>query len=214
MVMSYKTRTHAGQILAQELESMNFGQRPVVLAIPNGGIPVGSEIANALNAEFDIIIVRKLQIPDNPEAGFGALTSFGSLLLNQRLVTSIGMNQEQIEKVIELTMTQIEARKEAYHNLVRDVYLSEKDVILVDDGMASGYTMLAAIELVKSLSPNRVIIATPTASEHAANLVKKEVDAFICPRVETGWVFAVANAYDSWYDVPDSEVIKILRKYR
>ena len=89
-MISYRDRTNAGQVLAQELNNIRFETRPVVLAIPNGGIPVGVEIAKSLNAELDAIIVRKLQVPGNPEAGFGALTSQGSLLLNERLVRSIG----------------------------------------------------------------------------------------------------------------------------
>jgi len=211
---SYENRTEAGQVLAKKLKDNRFETRPVVLAIPNGGIPVGVEIAETLAAELDVIIVRKLQVPGNTEAGFGALTSQGSLLLNERLVRSIGLNQHQIDSVVKQTQEQIEKRKADYRGLVGIVDPTGKDVILVDDGLASGYTMMAAIESVKGLRPNSIIVAVPTASSSAANLVKGSGSVLICPRIESGFIFAVANAYKKWYDVPDSEVIDILEEFR
>ena len=210
----YRDRTEAGQVLAQELHKIRFDTRPVVLTIPNGGIPVGVEIAESLDAELDAIIVRKLQVPGNPEAGFGALTSQGALLLNESLVRSIGLKQIQIDMVVKQTQEQIERRKTDYRGLVGIVDPSEKDVILVDDGIASGYTMLAAIESVRGLGPKSITVAAPTSSESAAHHVGEEVSALICPRIESGFIFAVANAYENWYDVPDSQVIDILENYR
>jgi predicted phosphoribosyltransferase len=213
-LISYEDRTEAGQVLVQDLNNIRFESRPVVLAIPNGGIPVGVEIAKSLDAELDAITVRKLQVPGNPEAGFGALTSQGSLLLNERLVRSIGLNQKQIDMVVKQTQDQIDLRKADYRGLVGTVDPSEKDVILVDDGIASGYTMMAAIESVRSLAPNSITVAAPTSSSSAAHLVGGEVQNLICPRIESGFIFAVANAYKNWYDVPDTEVIDILENYR
>ena len=213
-MISYRDRTKAGQVLARELNNIRFETRPVVIAIPNGGIPVGVEIAKSLHAELDAIIVRKLQVPGNPEAGFGALTSQDVLLLNESLVRSIGLKQIQIDSVVKQTQGQIERRKADYRGLVGIVDPSEKDVILVDDGIASGYTMMAAIESVRGLAPNSITVAAPTASESAAHLVGDEVSVLVCPRIETGFIFAVANAYVKWYDVPDSEVILVLEDYR
>ena len=175
---------------------------------------MGVEIARALDAELDAIIVRKLQVPGNPEAGFGALTSHGSLLLNERLVRSIGLKQHQIKMVVNQTQEQIDCRKADYHGLVGVVDLSDKDVILVDDGLASGYTMMAAIDSISSLAPNSITVAVPTSSGSAADLVRKKVERLVCPRIESGFIFAVANAYKYWYDVPDGEVIEILTEYR
>lgn len=213
-MITYRNRTDAGKVLVKEVEKIRFESRPVVLAIPNGGVPVGIQIAKALNAELDAIIVRKLQVPGNTEAGFGALTSHGAVLLNDRLVRSIGLKQVQIDYAIEKTQQQIDNRKEDYRGLVGVVDPSGRDVILVDDGIASGYTMLAAIESVRTLGPNSIMVATPTSSNSAANLVGQEVDVLVCPRIETGFYFAVANAYVKWYDVPDTEVIEILEHYR
>jgi len=214
LLITYKDRTEAGQVLARNLKDTVFESRPVVLAIPNGGIPVGVEIADELDADLDAIIVRKLQIPGNPEAGFGALTSQGALLLNERLVRSVGLNQNQIDMVVKQTQDQIDRRKADYRGLVGIVDSSEKDVILVDDGIASGYTMMAAIESVRGLSPNSITVAVPTASGSAAHLIGKEEVSLVCPRIESGFIFAVANAYKNWFDIPDSEVIQILERFR
>lgn len=211
---SYEDRTEAGRVLARELESIDFKTRPIVLAIPNGGVPVGVEISKSLNADLDAIIVRKLQVPGNPEAGFGALTSHGSLLLNESLVRSIGLNQRQIDLVVKQTQDQIARRKADYRGLVGIIQPSNRDVILVDDGLASGYTMKAAIESVRTLAPNRIIVAVPTSSGSASDLIGSEVDHLICPRIESGFIFAVASAYKKWYDVSDSEVVEILENFR
>jgi putative phosphoribosyl transferase len=213
-LISYRDRTEAGRVLAQELINNQFDTHPLVLAIPNGGIAVGVEIAKSLDAELDAIIVRKLQVPGNPEAGFGALTSQGSLLLNERLVRRIGLRQMQIDMVVKQTQEQIDRRKADYRDLVGIIDPSKKDVILVDDGIASGYTMKAAIESVRTFSPKSIIVAAPTASRSAARLIVDEVRHLICPRIESGFIFAVANAYKNWYDVPDSEVVDILQNYR
>jgi putative phosphoribosyl transferase len=213
-MISYKNRTEAGQVLVKTLKGVQFHSQPVVLAIPNGGVPVGVEIAKSLDADLDAIIVRKLQVPGNTEAGFGALTSQGSLLLNERLVRSIGLNQSAIDLVVKQTQEQIDKRKADYQGLIGLIDSSGRDVILVDDGIASGYTMMAAIESVRSFNPASIIVAAPTASSSAAHLVRDAVDVFICPRIDAGFIFAVANAYENWYDVPDSEVIAILERHR
>jgi putative phosphoribosyl transferase len=212
--VSYRNRVHAGQILAQQLKGMEFKTRPLVLAIPNGGVAVGAEIARSLDADLDVIIVRKLQVPGNPEAGFGALTSQGALILNDGLVRSIGLHKEQIDKVVEQTQAQIEKRRADYWNLIGVFSPEDRDVILVDDGIASGYTMVAAIESVESMGPASITVVVPTCSKKAAHLVRKKVGVLLCPRVEAGFIFAVANAYEHWYDVPDSEVLEILKEFR
>ena len=210
---SYKDRTHAGKELIKALRENEAIIPSLVLAIPNGGVEVAVQIAQEYNADLDLLIVRKLQIPYNTEAGFGALTSLGTLILNEPLVKRLGFDQEIINAVRARTEAQIADRKEAYAGLVGHANPEEKDVILVDDGLASGYTMLAAIQSVKEKNPASINVAVPTSSRSAFQKVKEVVDAIICPRVESGFVFAVANAYQNWYDVPDSEVIEILRQY-
>ncbi|MFX0108404.1 MAG: phosphoribosyltransferase [Candidatus Hodarchaeota archaeon] len=167
-----------------------------------------------MSAAVDIIIVRKLQIPGNPEAGFGALTSLGTMILNEPLVSRIGLSKVEIESVRDRTLKQIESRKEAYAGLVGIEDPSDRDVILVDDGLASGFTMVAAIHSVRESNPKSITVAVPTSSNSAAKKVKPLVNQVVCPRVERGFVFAVANAYENWYDVPDKEVLDLIQSIR
>jgi predicted phosphoribosyltransferase len=210
---SYRDRTHAGEVLTKELRKHEIISPSLVLAIPNGGVEVAVQIAEDYKTDLDLLIVRKLQIPYNTEAGFGALTSLGTLMLNEPLVKRLGFNQEIIDTVRGRTEGQIADRKRAYAGFVGHSNPKDKDVILVDDGLASGYTMLAAVQSVKEKNPESITVAVPTSSGNAFQKVKEVVDSVVCPRVETGFVFAVANAYQNWYDVPDSEVIEILRRF-
>ncbi|UCE10340.1 MAG: phosphoribosyltransferase [Candidatus Thorarchaeota archaeon] len=213
MNWSYRDRRHAGQILADELIELKEWFNPLILAIPNGGVAVAAPIAERLNAQLDILIVRKLQIPYNPEAGFGALTSLGTMILNDDLVKRIGLSKIDIVAVRDQTLRQIENRKEAYSGLAAIEDPQGRDVILVDDGLASGFTMVAALESVKMAEPAGITVAVPTSSGSAAPRVEPLVDHLVCPRIESGFVFAVANAYENWYDVPDSEVIELLHSF-
>lgn len=211
MTASYVDREEAGRVLAYELQTRKLENTPLVLAIPNGGLAVAIPIAQALGAKLDLLIVRKLQIPYNPEAGFGAITSLGTIIFNKPLVARIGLNQDQINSVVERTRAQIDNRKQEYEGLVGHYSPEGKIVILVDDGLASGYTMLAAIQSVRTLTPHKILVAVPTASASAVSLIRDEVDELICPHIGSGYVFAVADAYENWYDVSELEVIELLR---
>jgi putative phosphoribosyl transferase len=208
---SYRTRTEAGNVIANLIREKRLVGDFLVLAIPNGGVEVAAPIAKQLKSPLDIIIVRKLQIPSNPEAGFGALTSLGTMILNEQLVRSIGIDSDSIERVKERTELQIESRCQAYRGISKRIDPTGKDIVLVDDGLASGFTMLAAIESVHKFNPESVRVAIPTAHHESLKRVEPLIDEIICPRIEHGFSFAVANAYELWYDVPDEEVIAILQ---
>ena len=214
MSAQYENRPAAGNTLGNLLQEQAFREPPLVLAIPNGGLAVALPIAKQLQAHLDLLIVRKLQIPYNPEAGFGAITSLGTVILNQPLVERIGLTEIDIEHVIQKTQQQIDQRKNAYEGLVGLFSPDNRIVVLVDDGLASGYTMLAAIQSVQQLSPKKIIVAVPTASASAIAKIRPVADELICPHVGTGYVFAVADAYQHWYDVSEKEVIEQLREYR
>lgn len=214
MTASYVDREEAGRVLAKELQTRTLEDTPLVLAIPNGGLAVAAPVAEALGAELDLLIVRKLQIPYNPEAGFGAITSLGTIILNKPLVDRIGLKQEQIDSVVERTRAQIDSRKQGYGGLVGHFSPEKKIVVLVDDGLASGYTMLAAIQSVRKLTPRKTLVAVPTASASAVSLIRDEVDDLICPHIGSGYVFAVADAYENWYDISETEVIELLQSIR
>ncbi len=213
MRWSYRDRTEAGEVLADELVRGGVGRPLLVLAVPNGGVKVAAPMARALGADLDIVVVRKLQVPHNPEAGFGALTSLGAVFLNQRLVEYLGLSPDVVERVRARTAAQVEARVMRYRSVLAEKSPAGKHVVLVDDGLASGYTMLAAVESVREKGPLSITVAAPTASESAVRLLRPRVDRLVCPRVTGGPVFAVADAYRDWYDVPDDEVEAILRAY-
>ena len=140
----YRDREDAGKILASRLLDYK-GRNLAVVAIPNGGVPVGRVIAKKLDAEFYLMIVRKLQIPDNPEAGFGAVTSDGFLLLNQGLVNSLGLTEKQILKQKQRAMKSIQERQLFFGKHAKLPDLKDRTIIVVDDGLASGFTMEAAV---------------------------------------------------------------------
>lgn len=184
----------------------------IVLAIPNGGVAVGHEVSKSLNIDFDVIVCRKVQIPWNPEAGYGSVAPDGSCFLNKKLVLALGLSDRIIKQNIKETMNQIKKRIEKYRGKKPFPKLKDKIVILVDDGLASGFTMLASIEFVKKKKPKKIIVAVPTASGSAYQLVRPEIDKLIALDVRYAYPFAVADAYENWYDVSDEEVLKYLKK--
>ena len=194
-------------------EAENIRKSIIVLAIPNGGVAVGYEVSRYLNTDFDVIVCRKVQIPWNPEAGYGAVAPDGSYFLNKRLVLALGLSDRIIKQNIQETMNQIKKRIEKYRGKKPFPELKDKIVILVDDGLASGFTMLASIAFIKKQKPKKVIVAVPTASGSAFQLVKSETDELLALDVRYGYPFAVADAYENWYDVSDEEVLEYLKKY-
>ncbi len=214
MGAQYQNRFAAGNLLGKLLQEQDFRTPPLVLAIPNGGLAVALPIARVLNTDVDLLIVRKLQIPFNPEAGFGAITSLGTVILNQPLVDRIELTEAEIQQVIQETKNQIDQRKNAFEGLVGLFSPENRIVVLVDDGLASGYTMLAAIQSVQQVCSQKIIVAVPTASASAVAKVQPIADELICPHIGTGFVFAVADAYQNWYDVSEEEVIEQLRGFR
>ncbi|TFF91110.1 phosphoribosyltransferase [Candidatus Thorarchaeota archaeon] len=210
----YENRQQAGRVLSEKLDQIGFQSDLLILAIPNGGLPVAAQIAELIGALLDAIIVRKLQVPGNPEAGFGSLTSFGSVILNEALVRRLRLSDKQVRNAVKRTENQVRRRQAAYGGLIGIHEPEGKDVILVDDGLASGYTMLAAVESVRQQGPDTITVAVPTSSAGAAERVRNTVERLVCPRIESGFVFAVANAYQNWYDVSDAEAKEVLQRFR
>ena len=206
----FRDRTHAGQVLAGMLAGL-AGKDRVVMAIPNGGVPVGIELARELGAPLGVEIVRKLQIPGNTEAGFGAVTSGGDVILNRMLVRALGLRPEQVREITAATMGGIAQRKALFGTTSQPV--GGKTVILTDDGLASGFTMVAAARSVLRRGPKQVMVAVPTASAGAAERVARVVQRLVCPDIRRGPVFAVADAYEDWYDLDTEEAAGIYRQF-
>ncbi len=208
----FENRHDAGRQLAARLAEYK-GQSVLVLAIPNGGIPLASEIARALEAELDVVVVRKLPLPLHPESGFGALADDGSIILNEELVKREGITQEQVNEQVALVTSQVRQRSLLYRKDRQLSMVRGKIAIIVDDGLASGYTMLAAVESVKRRRPREIVVAVPAASSVALEKVRPAAKV-IALAEGTGPRFTVADYYRHWHDVADSEVTRVLDAHR
>ena len=204
----FSDRQEAGKKLGAYIRSHLKYPDPVVLAIPAGGVPVGKGVALALGAPLELAIVRKIQIPGNTEAGFGAITWDGQVLINERLRAALGLSQYEVDTAVALTRKNVQERIARFTGGRPFPDLAGKTTILVDDGLASGFTMLAAIHSIRALRPARIIVAVPTASASSAERVAAEVDQFICLNIRSTRQFAVAEAYVRWYDLDDREVLR------
>jgi len=208
----FKDRKEAGMLLAQRLLGYK-GTDGIVLGIPSGGVPVAAEIAKAIVLPLDLIIMRKVQIPYNPEAGFGAVGPDSKVLLNEELLRSLDLSEKEVEQQIQMTMNIIKRRNGLFRKGLPFPSVKNRVVIIVDDGLASGYTMLSAIDFVKRHEPQKLVVAVPTGSERTVDFILPNVDELICLNVRSGLSFAVADAYENWYDLEDDEVISILNNF-
>jgi putative phosphoribosyl transferase len=207
----FRDRVHAGELLASKLKPY-VGKDSIVLAIPSGGVPIGSTIAKELGLQMDLIIVRKLPIPYNTEAGFGSMSWNGEVKLNEKLVEQLELSDPEIDSIIRDVKSELDKRMEIFRGNRPFPELKGKTAIIVDDGLASGYTLLAAISSVKKLSPARIIVAVPTASKNAVDLLAPYVDEIFCLNIRETKIFAVADAYHEWHDLTQQEVLKLLGK--
>jgi putative phosphoribosyl transferase len=206
----FEDRKEAGRLLAKKLIKY-IDTDSIVLGIPSGGVPIASEIAHALNLPMDLIIVRKIQIPYNPEAGFGAMGPDGDIILNERLLNQLKLTEDQIKAQIKKTKDVIKKRNQLFRVGRSFPSLKEKIAIVTDDGLASGYTMLAAVKFIKRNFPMKIIVAVPTGSERTIDFILPEVDELVCLNVRSRFPFAVADAYKNWYDLADEEVLNIIK---
>lgn len=209
-VFVFRDRFEAGKLLADKLRDYAGDKSVIILAVPAGGVPVGYSAAKELAVSMDVLVVRKIQIPWNTEAGFGAITWDGKIVLNDDLVTQLELTEDEIKTSILNTKENLQARLRKFRGDKPMHDLADKVVILVDDGLASGFTMLAAARSVREKKPKKIIVAEPTASLGAIKLLLPEVDEIVCLNIRTGSSFAVASAYEKWYDLTDEEVMKIL----
>jgi predicted phosphoribosyltransferase len=209
----FKDRFEAGEVLGGMLETRYAQKADVVaLAIPSGGIPVGLKISEALACPYDLIIVRKLQIPGNPEAGFGAMTQEGTVFLNERLVADLLLTDEQIEQETQRVKAELDKRNNLFRGGSSFPDLAGKQAIIADDGLASGYTMLTSIYSAKKAGAREVVVAVPTAPLRTIESVQSGVDEIYCANIRESTFFAVADAYKQWHDLNEQEVLQLLGK--
>jgi putative phosphoribosyl transferase len=209
----FRDRLEAGGRLARRLEKYRK-KDCLVLAIPSGGIPIGLTIARHLGLPFDLVISRKIPIPGNPEAGFGALSFEGSLFLNEPLVRELHLTGEEIRELSIPVMKEIQRRNAVFRGGRPFPDLRGRIIILVDDGLASGYTMMASINFIRKRKPSRIVVALPTAPESSVQFISASVDEILCLNIRRGFYFAVADAYHEWHDLSEEEVLELLKRFR
>jgi len=208
----FKDRIEAGERLAEMLEPRyKQVQDGIVLAIPSGGVPVALEVSRKLEFPFDLIIVRKIPIPHNPEAGYGAVTLEGGVFLNEDLVSRLRLSSSQIEQHISAIKKELEERNRLFRGGKPFMNLSEKTVLLADDGLASGYTMMASVHDAKNRGAKKIVIAVPTGPSRTIEKIQPMVDEIYCPNIRDKIFFAVADAYENWYDLSKEEVLRLTR---
>jgi putative phosphoribosyl transferase len=208
-VTVFQDRQHAGEILAGMLKEY-AASNAMVLAIPAGGVPVGKVVAEELNLPLDVAVVSKITLPWNTEAGYGAIAFDGTVRLNQDLAARIGLSEKQIKEGIDKTSKKVAHRVRTLRGERVFPDLAEQQAILVDDGLASGFTMQVAIEALKKVGASSMVVAVPTGPQRSIERISSDVDTLYCANVRGGWSFAVAAAYERWSDVDQEEIESLL----
>lgn len=205
----FRDRRDAGRQLARLLTSYANRSDLVVLALPRGGVPVAAEVAAALHAPFDVFLVRKLGVPFHEELAMGAVAEGGVRVLNQELIHELGIRESEIEKVSTGELVELDRRARAFRGTRPAPAMDGRVIILIDDGLATGSTMEAAVMAVRSRHPAKVIVAVPVAARETVERIRQIADEVLC--VATPDPFqAVGLWYDDFTQMTDAEVVAIL----
>ena len=208
--MFFKDQVAAGELLAKELVKYKSQDVVIVLAIPRGGVATGYGLAKKLNLPLDVIVTCKIGAPNNPELAIGAVgETEGSLWLNEKLIGELGVSKDFIKKEAKIQKLEIKRREKIYRQGREPLDLKNKTVILVDDGLATGATMMAAIREIRNMKPKKVIVVVPVAPPDTVEELKKEADEVICLQTPKLF-FAVGQWYENFRQYSDEEVIKLL----
>jgi putative phosphoribosyl transferase len=208
-VSLFKDRTDAGTRLAKALERYRGRDDLIVLALPRGGVPVAYEVAAALRAPLDVFIVRKLGVPDRPEFAMGAIATGGVRVLNEDVIRWAGVSPGTVEAVAERERLELERRERTYRGDRPPPAVRDKTVILVDDGLATGATMRAAVEAVRRQGPAAVVVAVPTAPIETCAEFEADVDDVVCAETPRDF-YGVGMWYRDFSQTNDAEVQEIL----
>jgi len=209
--MIFRDRKQAGELLARKLTKYANREDVVVLAIPRGGVPVGFEVARALHAPLDVFIVRKLGVPWQEELAFGAVATGGVRVLDEQIMESLQLTPEQIEKVTERENKELERRERVYRGKRAALAVKGKLVLLVDDGIATGSSMLAGITALRQLEPAQIIVATPVAPPTTCARLRKKADDLVCVSMPESF-FAIGQFYENFQPTSDAEVCALVEE--
>jgi predicted phosphoribosyltransferase len=209
--MRFQDRIEAGRRLGEKLKA--WAERPdvVVLALPRGGVPVGFEVARLLRAPLDVFLVRKLGAPFHEELAIGAIASGGVRVLNVDLIHRLGIGDDVIQRIEARESAELARRESAYRGARPPIDVKGRTVILVDDGLATGATMRAAVTALQGLGPARVIVAVPIAAPETCEQLRAEADDVICA-ITPSTFFAVGQGYADFSQVTDDEVRALLAR--
>ncbi len=207
----FRNRVDAGRQLAREL--MPYAQREdvLVLGIPRGGVPVAFEVAHALRAPLDVLVVRKLGVPAQRELAMGAIASGGARVVNRQLIAELGISEQDVAETIATQEAELQRREELYRGVRPGISIEDKVVILVDDGIATGSSMLAAIQALRTLRPKKIVVAVPVAPSQAEAGIKSVADEFVCV-LRADWFIGIGQFYEDFSQTEDSEVRALIQR--
>ena len=207
--MRFADREEAGRRLAAALEHLR-GEDAVILALPRGGVPVAAVVADSLDAPIDVIVVRKLGLPSKPELGLGAVGENGIRVINEPLLRSTGLGSDDLAAVERRESAEVRARAIRYRGGRKPIPLSGRTVVLVDDGIATGSTMVAACQVVRAHGAGRVVVAVPVSSSNGLSRVRDEADEVVCLHTKRPLI-SVGASYRDFSQTTEQEVIHLLR---
>ncbi len=207
----YRDRHDAGLVLARELLDYAGHPNAIVLALPRGGVPVGYEVALHLRVPLDVYVVRKLGVPGHEELAMGALAGDGTCVIDRRLIASVGISQQSFDSVIAREIAELRRRQIAYRDKRPERELAQKRVILVDDGLATGSSMHAAVAAVRSHKPAAIVVAVPVGALETCASLQRVADRVVCP-LQPEYFGAVGLYYDDFVQLEDDEVRRLLAR--
>jgi putative phosphoribosyl transferase len=207
----FRDRHEAGRLLAERLAAYTDRLDVVILALPRGGVPVAFEIAAVLHVPLDVMVVRKLGVPGHEELAMGAIASGGVQVVNQEVVRHLGLSQAVLESVAATEYQELTRRERAYRGSHGAAIVEGRTVILVDDGLATGSTMRAAVAALRRRGPTRIVIAVPTVAPETCEELKTEVDEIVCATTPTPF-YGVGQWYDDFSQTTDEEVRDLLEQ--
>jgi putative phosphoribosyl transferase len=208
---AFRERSDAGRNLVEFIKR-GLQKGSIVLALPRGGVPVGEPVAEALGAPLSLVLVRKLPIPISPEMGFGAVTIDGTSILNERVVSDYDISKREIESITQRVKEEVIRRAKEYLGDNWKPKIRGMDVYMVDDGLATGYSVIAAASMIRKLEPRMIVLCVPVSPVTSIDAVRPYFDEIYCLIAQERGPFAVASFYEDFHDMTDDEVREVLER--